>query len=484
MEESFKYILPSNASAAYYPKNTASDFQIHLNNPLYLTGEWQVGIESMYYSSNIGDKEEEATIELTCKSKKTVFVNDLYPFKFKVTADNKWRGYEGLFPKTITENGTDWQNVLKSLNSLNEEMLVGKKQLFTFRIVNHRFFFESEYSGFHLQISKKLSNYFEYATHKIPADFKFTKDDYKIYLLHESVVEKDKRIILKNIDEFVIATESSIKRLWEERVKKHYNISIDFKDRKLILHNSEDGVAIVCSNHLSARIKLEGVLRKGLYKVASELENKTRTTDEFWYIDVYKNNLATTTTDEITQLPYTFKPRYFSSIKDIGESLNKYFPCKLLDLLKASYNAVNHKWEVKIENNRLKLTLGKWIHMQWSKNLSFMFGLDKTNFEGGRHYDSIKPIGILKDLETYLFISTNIIEAVLYGEEKLQIIQDFVHNSNQKGLVEKSFFPIVFYPLKSNCIRDIRLQILNEVREPVKMKDAKSIVILHFRKIE
>ncbi len=102
--ESFKVYVPSNASADRFPQNTASDFKVDLSNPIELKDNWEVGVESIFYNSNIGDANEKARFVLDSMIEEEVDVNDLFPFKFKVSTDNKWLGYSGVKPSSIVRS--------------------------------------------------------------------------------------------------------------------------------------------------------------------------------------------------------------------------------------------------------------------------------------------------------------------------------------------------------------------------------------------
>ena len=127
--DSFKLYLPSNSSSHHYPSNKASDFKTILNNPIRLKGSWEVGVESLYYNNDIGDINEDATISVYATYPKEVFVNEIYPYRFKVLSDNKW-SYDPIVPDTIPKNPTSFEEVLTALNSINEKLLVNKKKVF------------------------------------------------------------------------------------------------------------------------------------------------------------------------------------------------------------------------------------------------------------------------------------------------------------------------------------------------------------------
>ena len=50
--ESFKVYLPSNACELLYPNNHPSDYKTSLDHSIHLDGEWDVGVESIFYASD------------------------------------------------------------------------------------------------------------------------------------------------------------------------------------------------------------------------------------------------------------------------------------------------------------------------------------------------------------------------------------------------------------------------------------------------
>ena len=54
--EAFKVYLPSNACHLIYPDNHPSNYRTRLDRLIQLDGEWEVGVESIFYSSHIEDK--------------------------------------------------------------------------------------------------------------------------------------------------------------------------------------------------------------------------------------------------------------------------------------------------------------------------------------------------------------------------------------------------------------------------------------------
>ena len=85
--DSFKIYLPSNASADFFPNNTPTDYQTHLMDSIQLEGDWEAGLESIFYSNKIGNEKETVRLDFSIKAKTKFYITDLYPFKFNVTKD-------------------------------------------------------------------------------------------------------------------------------------------------------------------------------------------------------------------------------------------------------------------------------------------------------------------------------------------------------------------------------------------------------------
>ena len=121
--DSFKVYLPSNASPDHFPKNTASDYRTKLNRPIELNGDWEVGIESLFYSSRVFRQEEKALLEFDVYTERTVFTNDIKPYCFKVNKNNTWKGLHTNYPDKVETNANNIEQVIYYLNSINTKIL-------------------------------------------------------------------------------------------------------------------------------------------------------------------------------------------------------------------------------------------------------------------------------------------------------------------------------------------------------------------------
>ena len=79
MMDSFKVYLPSNTSSDVFPNNTASDYTTRFDTPLELKGQWEVGLESVFYSSQIDYTKEQAQIHCHAEIYEEINEDASYP---------------------------------------------------------------------------------------------------------------------------------------------------------------------------------------------------------------------------------------------------------------------------------------------------------------------------------------------------------------------------------------------------------------------
>ena len=120
--ENFKLYLPSNASHVRFPNNTPSSYHTELTNPLSLEGKWEVGLESLFCSSKIGNEKEEGKIRLHAAVEEQRFSNTLSKQPFKLDYTKPWPGYQGVQP-SITDSELVKTDVIDLLNSINSDIL-------------------------------------------------------------------------------------------------------------------------------------------------------------------------------------------------------------------------------------------------------------------------------------------------------------------------------------------------------------------------
>ena len=182
-------------------------------------------------------------------------------------------------------------------------------------------------------------------------------------------------------------------------------------------------------------------------------------------------------------ISYGFTPRRFDNVQHVIPTINRLTVAKLKQALASTYNENFHKCELSLFKNHTKLDVGKWLSLTISNNLSFLLGFDQTKFETGNYLSKRLP-ATLEQREQHLFVLTDFIQSTSYGDEKVDILQEFVHegDSEEKRIIEKRFHPISYSPVKCSYIENIKIQLVNEIFNPIFIHDSKTIVILHLRK--
>jgi len=134
-------------------------------------------------------------------------------------------------------------------------------------------------------------------------------------------------------------------------------------------------------------------------------------------------------------------------------------------------------------DNQCQLTLGKWLDVSFSKNLSYLLGFPE-NIIIAKELSSMREVTALTNSKQQLFLLSNVIKPTAIGNHKLQILQDFLHNPNGEKIIEKRFDPLVYLPIMSNYMDTLDIQLTDESFKPIPIKDSKTIATLYFRKIK
>ena len=502
--DSFKIYLPSNASYNHYPDNNASDFQTYLDNPIRLEGAWEVGAESIYYNSQIGNKEEKANI-FTEAITKTYF--PMHDHGLKVSKDNKWLGLNGFYPSSLPNDTKDIRKILAALNSINDQLLEEKeKPLFEFSIHNKykdHIQFKSFNFGLKIQISDKMAdclgfkNFTTLSSYKRRAYYPFanpcketlTREDFKVHVFLFQLLTLKSRIVIKEEGERFLTQDEFLKR-WNNRVRKKYDAELvkTSDDSMLHLDNKAENTAILPSYSLAYFFRNSPILRPGITKISYPTDPKDREPinyrDAKWYVYIYGDELKKYSLEEVYQFDIPFLPRKYSKVEDFIKHLDKQFLTVVKMKLKDRYDPTLHLCRFTVNNNYTQIEVGSQLQIKLSDNLKFILGFISNNFESGTYLSTTLP-ATLDQRDQQLFIHADFIHPVSYGSRKEFIMQQFIHDKEDDyGIVEKRFEPISFIPVARNYMDTIHIKITNESFQPIEIRDSKTILVLHFRKVK
>lgn len=498
MVDSFKVYLPSNASPLTYPHNTSSSYQTHLDRALDLQGEWEVGVESVFYASNLTVKKrgEEVKIECNLKAVSTPFsVVRSKSKKFALNRKIKWNGMIEIKPSEdlYETDPNTFGGVIQTLNSLNSQVVEGNVKAFTF--TKHSFHLQRNLKHFYLTITPPMSavlgypKNFIFGTRDIIARNKYkkrdteklTRNDYTVYILNADPKYKEARMKIKAPKLSFAGGKEAFLKLWKEKVKG-YNIVTFFKSDKLIIDNFENNKAIILSPDLANAVGHDTLIFGRSTKWASQKSNlKKGHAKENWYIDIFSIHSQALEKEFSYNFSVNIFREHYQFVKYFINDINRIMEKEIVKTVTIdNYNADNHRFHLSVNDvGHVELALGKWIKPQFSVNLLSLLGMTESSLKESKPY-GITRIDRKRDQQ--LFILSNIAEATSYGQRSLQILQSFLHKEKAESVREKRFEPVVYLPLMSNYINMIEIQVTDENYEPIDLKDFTTIVCLYFRK--
>jgi len=498
--DSFKIYLPSNASTDHFPNNSASEYRTKLKKPIELTGKWEVGLESLFYSSEVKNKNEKARIELEVKAEQSEFVNDNTFYQFVVTNDNKWKGMRPCIPRHFETNKSKLQRICDTLNAMNN-LIVRQKTLSVFGAVysfsvNHsgRISYKQYINDFVLRLTPTLAatlglddqtnlTSWNEAQHNRVVDEKPLKaKDYTLFYFASSLVKRQRRLIIKERGQNV----KDVKQHIMNEINKagYYGITISFPPGQCIISIPDNDVAVSFSLHLVHIIgHPRPLIGKGTFANRIRVATHTHTND-LWYMDFYTTDLMEYRRPIQLKTAFDVFPyKNNQSLDDVLTNINYQANSRLKDLLKEKLDTERHHFQMEIKKNHTILNLGKWLRVQVSNNLRVLFGLRGNYFTPGINY-GVRLVTSLNYNEERLYILADFISETLIGERHVNILREFTHVSSGEFQFERRFYPLIYLPVTKNFIDQIHIQLTNATFKPLKLRDSKTILLLHFRRLQ
>jgi len=511
MSSSFKVYLPSNACKDAFPKNTPTDYYTRFDKSINLKGDWEVGVESIAYSSHINDSEEQAHITLVAEGLVTKSVHTLIRDKFRLSEDGQWKGLKGIVPDKYENDGKNIDKIMKTLNAMNHLILEERASapiipLFTFaRDKKGRVYYENRDVNFSLQITEKLSKVLgfggmrtftaiEYfvATEKFltsKEDLVLTKEDYFITYAHIEVQKKEMRIIMKDQGETFDGKEGTLLKLWNDNLSKMYKVRLQFdSEHKLSIYNNEENLTFVLSYDLCRALGCsQTIIGKQNEKSKNAVIFNSNFLLESWHVDVYSTKMETTqvldTVDNIQLHLYPWRSR---TVRQLLQHINTQVRSVLASALRYTfaYNETDHNFQLTMAaSGHCKLELGYLLKAVLSPNLAYLLSLPVYQLRGPIVLGT-REIDVLEAHLRQLVVLSNVIKPTSSGEQERHIICDFLHKSTSDIIVEKHFLPISYHPVARNTIDEIHIQLTDSRFQPIAINDIKSIVTLYFRKVK
>ena len=496
---SHRVFLPSNASMDIFPNNKPSEFTVQMNPPLHLEGEWEVGVENVCYHSAIANLNEMEQITLMPRTYESLSMNEVFDYSYFLTKDGTWN-YEWIQLESTYYGHSDTIKIIDTLNSGNSLIMKRKgNRVYEFHFYNYGskiwFAFKSYSSGFAMRLNDDLLQHlgFGYSGHvfnTVTADKTeidemkiIQKQNYQFKMFDANVVECEERIILKPHDENPLSLNALVKR-WNETVGKKYGETATSKNDTLIIDKKNDKLTLFFSTSVRHIVKFYSpIIGKGTFSGVDPYISTQKASEDEWYVDIYGDRIKT-----LHHYGREFKSvidvpvRQFSTVHALIRNVNPYMVHILKILLKDKYDIKKHHVSFTIRNHRTILTLGSELKIHLSKHFATLFGFPIQTFTEKRTQSVESPMTLDKR-EQHLYIQSDLIEPVSFGDRKEYIMRDFIHDKDGSyGIMEKLFEPILFHPVMKQTIPTISLRITNGLREAIHLRDTKTLVTLIFRK--
>ena len=488
--DSFHVYLPSNACYDLYPNNSASDYQTRLDQAIELEGQWEVGVESIVYTSHVDDKFRTARIHCDVSVPTEICVNDHNKVKYVTDEDGKWIGFRGIQPTTFEKDPTNKAGVFHTLNMMNRQMFRDNASGFQFG--DGLFTKDPAVEDLIINLSPRLGKVVgkHYGRIEFQADDKkeLKAEDYMLTYLSEDVLQLETTIEIKtaNVVIDVTAMKKSFKKLFMEKSKEVKGIVFRFsRNNKLIVDVFNPNYALLFSPDLA---RLAGFYKPIIGRSTTwgyrAITDFTGHENASWYVKIFSTELKVIKTETVHHIfdvivhPWQHETMA-KAIQDINTEVQRAIRTKL----QKQYDPQQHQFSLlQTSNGFSKLSVGKWLSLKLDKGLSHLLSLEQ-NVSPGSQIGSDHRIGSLENRERQLFLLSNIARTTAYGEHQLQILQSFLHEPKKGFMTQKHFKPIMFVPLLSNNIPRIHLQLTSESYEPINLGDGKTLVCLIFRKV-
>lgn len=511
--DAFKVYLPSNACTDVFPNNTASNYQTRFDKVIDLKGNWEVGVQSIMYSSYLDDDQENGEIKLTASKNEGTAINDIYSHSYHLQPDGTWPGFEGIEPEIYEINGDNLTGVLFTLNGMAERIIkrstVNYIPLFNFYINGQdQVVYHCSDQAFTLVLTNNLAKVlgFDFET-VLPSNrpytakymytrltnVRLTKTDYLIRYFNDNVQEHYIRVFLDSgvVSRFksVEENEKAVVEMWQRKIESITKMGAYFKERRLILYNFGE-YALRLSPDMSktffhpyaifgSKIERWG-LEGPVFKSVTEAQ--------VWYVDIYSKNMEMTSLMETFNITINVSPWKYDSKRKVLLYLNRAVTQEIRSQLKNSWKESEHEFKFNLDlSDFCSLKIGNMIDVTHvSSNLITLLGIPSPPWKTTTQIiKAMKTMSPIHNRSRQLYLLSDMIQTTKFGNDEVHILKDFLHdNVNHKRVIMKSFYPINYVQLRQLQLDHIHLRLVDEHFHDVKIKDSKTLVTLYFQRIE
>ena len=411
--ESFKVYLPSNACHLTFPNNSASDYKTCFDKPIELDGEWEVGVESVFYSSHIADNNAKALIHCEATVIEKYPANDDNFFKYKLSDEKDFHGTLGIVPDTFEEDPSRIDKVIQTLNVMNYELFEYYQTGFIFT----NLYYVRLADGFYLRITPRIKELLGFQSAVFSAEqvmyskkyrmdnkTKLTREDYRLNYFSTELQEKESRLILKSTNQEFAGGKEELLKLWNVSVASHKRLHVEFKGEKFIIDNFHEDEAFIFSPDLSKAIgHVEPLIGRGTTWGLRSIDVSKGRASEFWYIDVYSSKLKQKERPSFVPLTVEIYPWHFQAMDQLIVYINNQVNESLKSKLLKNYDRKRHNFSLsRSDHSHSKLVLGDGLKVCLSSNLEYVLAISSLEW-------------LRKEIHGYFLIQNSLINVYFYS---------------------------------------------------------------------
>ena len=170
--------------------------------------------------------------------------------------------------------------------------------------------------------------------------------------------------------------------------------------------------------------------------------------------------------------------RKYSTVQDVIREVNPHMKDILKTILKDKYTEKQYNISFSIENQKTVLRLGSEMKVHLTNYFAKLFGFPNQTFTEAVTVSLESPMTLDKR-EQHLYIQSDLINPVSFGDKKEYILRDFIQDKEAGyGIIEKLFTPILYHPVIKQNISTILIRITNGLHESIHLRDTKSLITL------
>lgn len=461
---SFHYVLPSNTSLETFPENNASLYSTPLEQPLILTGDWEVGALSINHSNCINTFNNDI---ITIKDKKKALNQTRQPTKINIPP----------YPVEPAPNFGSNANYLKNLIERLNTQLMG---IVTFSlnklatVVNYEFQTKQHHLFLNTRLQQALGlpnclSHHDIAPKGIitikPGKF-HEQECYMIIIpisstpqttvkLEKSATDDaspwsfkrlrdllDQQIVAKTTNRFQFNT--STYRFNSQPSKDQTEMALVVnKDLQQVLDDYNDGLIVPSSRFTNLAISL-------------------------YSMDVIKEYDAAL---EYLEHPIILERKMFQSVKHLCEYVTK---------------RIGYSSEIELTQvgnvAHLKIT-APHLQVVFSKDVQDILAFEQQSYTGKCSVIASGIVSLTRRID-YLFIYSNLGEFVRIGDTEAPLLCVFPHNSNTCGVItERNFKLPTYVKVKGQQFSQIDIGIYDGAGQLIPFhREARTVIRLHFRR--